>query len=305
MTDILLHHYDGSPYSEKIRLILGYKGLGWKSVVIPMILPKPDLMPLTGGYRRTPVLQLGADVYCDTALIGDEIERRWPAPTLYPRGGFGASAIVAAWAEKSLFWRAAGFAMGMIADKLPAEFHADRAAMRGAPAPSVERLKAAAPRSFTQVRPQLAWLEQSLDDGRAFLLGEAPALADFSVYHCLWFLTRSGRRVSAVLEPYPRISAWMARLAAFGHGDREELGPEAALEIALAAEPEAAPSITMPGAPEAGSAVAVAPDDYGKDPVVGDLVIYDDREIAVRRDDARVGAVVVHFPAVGYTVKPA
>ena len=75
MNDLILHHYPSSPFSEKIRLVLGYKKLPWKSVLIPNIMPKPDLMPLTGGYRKTPVLQVGADIYCDTQLIMLEIER--------------------------------------------------------------------------------------------------------------------------------------------------------------------------------------------------------------------------------------
>jgi glutathione S-transferase len=62
MADIILHHYDISPYSEKVRLGLGLKGLAWASVELPVIMPKPDLTPLTGGYRKTPVLQIGADI---------------------------------------------------------------------------------------------------------------------------------------------------------------------------------------------------------------------------------------------------
>src|SRR5271165_1090127 len=62
MTDIILHHYETSPYSEKVRLGLGLKGLAWASVEIPVIMPKPDLTALTGGYRKTPVLQIGADI---------------------------------------------------------------------------------------------------------------------------------------------------------------------------------------------------------------------------------------------------
>ena len=50
MSELILHHYDLSPYAEKIRLIMGYKGLAWKSVQIPMVMPKPDLTCLTGGY---------------------------------------------------------------------------------------------------------------------------------------------------------------------------------------------------------------------------------------------------------------
>ena len=49
-----------------------------------MMLPKPDVIALTGGYRRTPVLQIGSDVYCDTALIAEVLERIRPEPTLYP-----------------------------------------------------------------------------------------------------------------------------------------------------------------------------------------------------------------------------
>ncbi len=65
MSDIILHHYAGSLFSEKIRLLLGYLKLPWKSVVTAPIMPRPLLMPLTGGYRRTPNMQQGADVWCD------------------------------------------------------------------------------------------------------------------------------------------------------------------------------------------------------------------------------------------------
>jgi glutathione S-transferase len=63
MSGLILHHYPTSPFAEKVRLIMGYKKLSWQGVTIPMVMPKPDLMPLTGGYRRTPVLQIGADIY--------------------------------------------------------------------------------------------------------------------------------------------------------------------------------------------------------------------------------------------------
>ena len=76
MAEIILHHYDTSPFSEKVRVMLGVKGLSWRSVIQPVIMPKPELVPLTGGYRRIPVLQIGADVYCDTQVILAELEAR-------------------------------------------------------------------------------------------------------------------------------------------------------------------------------------------------------------------------------------
>jgi len=59
MSDLILHHYPTSPFAEKIRMVLGYKQLSWQSVIIPMMMPKPDVVSLTGGYRRTPFCKLG------------------------------------------------------------------------------------------------------------------------------------------------------------------------------------------------------------------------------------------------------
>ena len=100
MDELILHHYDMSPFSEKVRLIFGLKGLAWRSVIVPMTLPKPDLMPLTGGFRRTPVLQVGADIYCDTDLIAAELERRFPEPSIFPDRSAGLAAILAMWADR-------------------------------------------------------------------------------------------------------------------------------------------------------------------------------------------------------------
>ena len=100
MSELILHHYPNSPFAEKIRLILGHKKLPWKSVFIPMIMPKPDLTALTGGYRKTPVLQIGADIYCDTALMCRVIDALNPEPPLYPGPVAGLSEIVAQWADR-------------------------------------------------------------------------------------------------------------------------------------------------------------------------------------------------------------
>ncbi len=54
MSELILHHYANSPFSEKVRLVLGLKGLSWRSVTVPVMMPKPDVLALTGGYRRTP-----------------------------------------------------------------------------------------------------------------------------------------------------------------------------------------------------------------------------------------------------------
>ena len=103
MSDIILHHYPQSPVAEKVRVGLGVKKLAWRSVQIPRVPPKPDLMPLTGGYRRTPVMQIGADIYCDSQCILWEIDRRHPEPTFYPGGGQGMPWVLSRWSDAILF----------------------------------------------------------------------------------------------------------------------------------------------------------------------------------------------------------
>jgi glutathione S-transferase len=81
---LILHHCDFSSFSEKVRLVLGIKGIPWSSVSIPSSLPKPDYMPLSGGYRRASSLQIGADIFCDSVRIIAELEDRFPEPSIYP-----------------------------------------------------------------------------------------------------------------------------------------------------------------------------------------------------------------------------
>ena len=148
MADIILHHYPTSPFSEKIRLVLGYKQLAWKSVIIPSIMPKPDVLALTGGYRKTPCLQIGADVYCDSALICEVLEQLQPTPALYPAVHPGLARVLAQWADSTLFWAAMGYSLqprgaAAMFDGAPPEAAKAFAADRGAMTAGMTRLRPA------------------------------------------------------------------------------------------------------------------------------------------------------------------
>ncbi|MGT2494490.1 glutathione S-transferase N-terminal domain-containing protein [Cupriavidus basilensis] len=140
MADLILHQYATSPFSEKIRLLMGAKGLAWQAVEIPPILPKPDVVALTGGYRRTPILQVGADIYCDTALICEVISSVAPARRAVPRGAGGQRACrrelvrCAVHRRRGLTCSSPAGAQSMLGHLTPAQiqaFAADRKAMRG------------------------------------------------------------------------------------------------------------------------------------------------------------------------------
>ncbi|HUT49040.1 MAG TPA: glutathione S-transferase family protein [Alphaproteobacteria bacterium] len=298
----ILHQYDLSPFSEKIRLIFGLKDIAWRAVNIPMILPKPDYVALTGGYRRTPALQMGAEIFCDTMLIADEIERRWPQPSLYPDGRAGHHKALAFWAETNVFWPAAWAAVGANPDALPADFHADRAAMRGRPPPEPEQIVATGQRGIEQLRPQLDWIARMLDGGNKYLLGDAPGIADLALYHCLWFLDALPNKLQGMLVEAPAVHRWMEAIAGTGHGRRAEMSAHAAIDVAAGAN--TAPPDGAVADPNfvAGQAVTVQPVDRASPPVTGGLALLTHGQVAVRRRDPRAGEVVVHFPRLGYRV---
>ncbi|HSJ96386.1 MAG TPA: glutathione S-transferase family protein [Myxococcota bacterium] len=304
MPELILHQYATSPFSEKVRLALGRKRLAWRSVEQPTILPKPELIPLTGGYRRIPVLQIGADVFCDSQCILRELERRHPEPPLFGRDEATHMAF-AAWSDRVLFQTVVGIVFGRIGDAVPKAFLDDRSKLMGRSF-DVAQMKAAVPMLRDALRAQLGWLEAQLGDGRRFLLGGEPGLADFSSYHPLWFLQRFHPPSAGELAHTPAVSAWAERIAAIGHGDVEPMEPREALAVARAARPETAPC-DDPGDPNGrkpGERIAVVPDDYGRDPVEGELVASSAQEIAIRRDDPELGEIVVHFPRAGFLVLP-
>jgi len=298
---LILHHYDTSPFSEKIRLIFGRKGLAWRSVIQPNMMPKPELVPLTGGYRRIPVLQIGADVYCDSQRIARELERLHPEATLHPYGSEGLCHATNLWADRMLFQAAVPVVFGKIGDAVPKEFIEDRRKLMGGG--DFGAFIAAAPLFAEQLRAQAQLLEAQLADGRRFLLGADPSLADFAAYHPIWFL-RAIPPAAAALAEFARIGAWAERVNAIGHGIRSELSPPDALAIARDAKPLPAAGVANgePNGLSEGERVAVLPDDYGFDPVEGELVAADIHEVAVRRSSPETGEVVVHFPRAGFRV---
>lgn len=307
MPDLILHHYANSPFSEKIRLIFGYKQLAWTSVTIPTIMPKPNLTALTGGYRRTPVLQIGADIYCDTALIADLLERIAPAPALYPPGLDGIARTVAQWADATLFWTVIGYVfqpaaiphlLGGIPPEQMKAFSADRAAMRG----NAPRIGAA--EATGALREYLRRLEDMLVANGDYLLAAKPCIADFSVWHCIWFI-RLARPLAGILDSYPRLKAWGERMEAIGHHTHDTMSGERAVELARDAQPATVDGYDFVDTHGValGERVSITPTDYALDPVEGELVICAANELAVRRVDPQAGELVVHFPRIGFQLR--
>ena len=304
MTDIILHHFDASPFAEKVRVALGIKGLAWRSVDIPMVMPKPDLTALTGGYRKTPVMQIGADIYCDTQCIARELEARYPTPTLFPDNSEALSVALSRWSDAAFFQPGAGLSMGTN-DALPEDILADRRAFFNFL--DFSTLAQQLPHLYAQFRAQLQLVDDMLSDGRAFVLGEQPGWCDILAYFPLWMCRGNIADAGDLLTSLTRLEAWEQRILAIGHGTPSSLSADQALDIARA-NTSAAEAYIDPGAlPQlpAGSRVMVTPEDYGAVPVEGELLRLTQYDAAIKRTGEQSGEVVVHFPRIGYRIEAA
>jgi glutathione S-transferase len=301
--DIIFHHYPSSPFSEKVRVAFGIKGLSWRSVEQPVIMPKPDLIPLTGGYRKIPVMQIGADIFCDTQIILRELEQRYPSPSIFPIKN-GLAYGLGFWSDRLFFMPSVGVVFGEIGHMVPEAFKEDRAKMSGSTF-STEAMQAAAPFAKDQWRAHADFVAETLEDGRDHMGGAKPGAADIHAYMNFWWLKAAVPHVAAaMLKEFPRIDAWTARVAALGHGKPTPMDPKDALAIAKEATSEAKPAEDPfdPRGLKSGAKVKVSADDYGRDPIAGEVVFTNAHEIAIRRSDPAVGDVVVHFPRAGFTV---
>lgn len=308
MSDLILHHYPTSPFSEKLRIILSHKKLPWKSVFIPAIMPKPDVLPLTGGYRRTPVLQIGADIYCDTALIADVLEHLAPEPTLYPEPEKGMSRILAQWADSTLFWAAMSWNLqpkgaAEVFAKAPPEavkaFGEDRGKMSVG---NMTRLRAAD--AAAAYKSYLRRISDMLDD-KPYLLGEVPCIADFSAYHPLWY-TRRIDAVKGILDLTPAVLDWMDRIAAIGHGKSTRFSAEEAIAVGKASTPNSLLTESTfqddHGIP-IGTQVTIRAESFGLEETEGTLIAASRMHLTLERTDDRAGTLHVHFPRIGYVLK--
>jgi glutathione S-transferase len=314
--DIYFHHYPSSPFAEKIRAIFGFKGIAWKSVHQPMVMPKADLVALTGGYRRIPVLQVGNQIVCDTMLICDVLEHLTshlsPEKTLYPKGLKGAARTVAQWADSMLFPVAMAYnfqpagAAHVFKDQPPENlkaFGADRQAMRGG-APRMNPADAAA--SYKSYLRRIS----SMLDGQSFLLDDKPSVADFAVYHSLWFTRRITPPIASVLDATPAVLAWMDRIEAFGHGtvvksDAIESIANCSINTGASSLFGTENTFQDEHGIALGSQVMIRAESFGLEESTGELVAATRTRLALRRVDARAGEVFVHFPRIGFVLKKA
>ena len=294
----ILYHYPASPYAEKVRLLAGYLGVSWQSVEVPIQPPRDQLAILAGGYRRIPVMQCGADIFCDTAVICDEVISRSDRDLA---SCSEAASVLATRAETDVFFAAIrqgsqlktaiGLTM-MLGFKGMLAFAKDRASFAQGHGPAAQTPDVAKSVFSSFLRD----LDQALAS-QSYLGGDAPCLSDFCCYHPI-FLAQGFKSIKDSALP-AGVRAWMVRMAGFGWGQYSAVSSDEAMAAAKAEEPSPLPEASTDH-PDLGQWVTVTPLDTGRVPVTGTLVSRSGGRIVVARRSEDVGLCHVHFPVSGF-----
>ena len=300
---MILHHYAPSPYSEKIRLMFGYAGVAWESALSPAMPPRPNLDPMLSGYRKMPVAQSGADLFCDTRVISAEIAAIASLPALDPATCDEAALGFSAELEGEVFMACvASIPPGRALKQLVKLFGLIGAFRFIRDRAGISREAAARPLSPQQAGEvfdrHLAELNAYLDGNGPFIGGEAPSHLDFAAYHTFWFHRIVGDL--PIPDGIPAVAAWYQLMGKFGHGEHREISGEDAFAAARTAEPRGIPE-ALKQAEQIGQTVTVAPADYALDGTTGELVGADARRWIIARD-TELGRLHIHFPTTGFAL---
>ena len=306
-SEVILHAYPQSPVAEKVRVVFGIKGLAWRSVEIPRLPPKPMLTALTGGYRRTPVMQIGADIYCDSQCIIRELDRRFPSPSLMPTSDQGLMWCLSRWTDGSLFDQTVRHVLGAAGDSLDKDFAADRGRLYLGEdwAAALKQANADLPHLVSQIRAPLSWLNSQLSDGSRFLLGAQPAAIDAQIYHVVWFLRGRWAQGPSFLSQFADLVRWEDNIRDIGHGSPSAMTPQDAISRAQELQPTANTGVAAfdPQGLSVGQSVTIRPDvNGGEQPVAGQIRFADAETVVIQRIAQDVGTICVHFPRSGYRI---
>mgnify|MGYP006078877521 FL=1 len=304
MPDLILHHYWPSPFAHKVRLALGLANAKWLSVEIPRVPPKPLLTPLTAGYRRTPILQIGADIYCDTQNIVRELADFGFSRALFPEGCMSKALAFSAWIDGAVFELAARVVITNALDTAPSEFIKDRGDLYFEPGWTNKKLNHDLSSVVLQLDAQLKNIDDILTCGENICSKEL-SYADVSVAYLAWFLRGRWEAGPKVLSRYPNICRIENAVYDCGEGQYQDLGGKEAMKIANDNIPKSLVGIDGSVMTELSlnQRVGIRPRTQSSDPTVfGELRYLDRQRVSINNNEKEVGAIAVHFPISGYEI---
>jgi glutathione S-transferase len=303
MPDFLLHHYWPSPFAHKVRIALSMIGAPWTSVEIPRVPPKPLLIPMTAGYRRTPVMQHGADIHCDTQNIARALAEAGYEEALFPNGRRGLVMALSGWIDQAIVELAVRAVITSAIGTAPPEFIKDRGDLYFEPGWSEDSLKAGFAAVILQLGAQVEHAERALER-TGYLAGDRPSWADAGLAFSAWFLRGRWDGGADFLSRYPAIERLETELAANAESHDTAMTGEQALAVAREAEPSSPTGVHNPACDlSEGQEVVIRPRAQSSDPdIVGRLRYIDMTRVSIDHESPETGPVAVHLPLAGYRV---
>ncbi len=228
---IRVHQLEISPFCDKVRRVLAYKGLDAEIINVPMgeLGKLKKLSPI----GKVPVVEIGSDVLVDSSDICRELDARFPSPPLFPDAPAQRALvdILEDWADESLYFFEMTMRFTWLHDRqrwVTEILKYDNAIMQKLARPLVPYLtkkqgtnQGLAKRSEADILKELtrhiASLEAMLDQGQQYLVGDALSLADISVLAQLECIAGSSKGLP-IIENSPNVLAWMARIESITGG---------------------------------------------------------------------------------------
>lgn len=296
---LILHQYDISPFSQKAQKMMGLKGVAWRSVEMPLIAPKPDVEALTGGYRGTPVLQIGADVFVDNWMIAQALD--WhvhEGHALNRRGELGHAALYA-WSER-FFAPLLHSALATYQAQWDAAFLADRKQVF--PEVNFDALSEDDPERRSQVRAFLGTLARHLARGSDFVGGEHPDSWDVHAWGMLWMIHSALPDLMPIVEQFASVVSWYQRMLDLGVGEREDVSIDVAWDALKTGNRMALPETPAaePLAEWVGSSVSISTGSADRGVSSGVLLAIDDAQAVIAVQPQTDTLAHVWFPRLGY-----
>lgn len=208
MGDINLYQYSISPFTEKVRRVLTYKGLAWNPIDCHFE-DKTNLLKVTGGkWTRVPVLEWNGEVVWNSADIIKWIDRKVAARPVIPEGSLGLCEIIDHFADNTLF---PSILTLTIPDLLDAagdpKLKANREKLIGMTTAKMREGQPAA-------REALAGFARMIDaqlSARDYFLGAGFTMADASLYHPFFFLALNPANF-ALVKDFRHLMRWYERV---------------------------------------------------------------------------------------------
>lgn len=304
-TELILHHYWPSPFAHKIRLALAWAEISWSAVEIPRLLPKPLLMPLTAGYRRTPVLQVGADIYCDTQNIARYLGELKSAEKLFPKNSIDQALIFSSWIDQVVFPLCARTVITLSIDTAPSEFIKDRGGLYFGSNWTEETLKSDLSSVILQLISQFQVIDCALKETGG-LLGSSFSYADIAIASLAWFLRNRWEGGAEFLAKFPRVERVENQIHQKKGAPPTEISAKDALLIAKDSQSTCQSMVShwFSESLKVGDLVSITPQAETSDkPVKGKLHRLTETRISIIHQAPEVGNVIIHLPVSGYQVR--